>query len=247
MSKTIVLLPARLAATRLPNKPLADIGGRPMIAHVWQRGVDAGVGEVVVAAGDQEICDAVTALGGKAVLTDPGHPSGSDRIYEALTKVDPDGHVEFVVNLQGDLPVLDPQLIRKTVEILENGPFDISTLAAPITDDSERTNPNVVKAVIAGRADGLKAGHVGKALYFSRATVPYGEGPLFHHIGLYGYRRAALEKFVSLPPSPLEQREKLEQLRALENNMTIGVGVVDTIPFGVDTPEDLEKARKMLV
>ena len=184
--------------------------------------------------------------GGHAVLTDPDHPSGSDRIFEALELVDPEGDIDIVVNLQGDLPILDPTLIRKTIDILSNAPFDISTLAAPIIDDEERTNPNVVKAVISFEKEPAVIGDVGRALYFSRATVPHGDGPLFHHIGLYGYRRTALQKFVGLPPSPLEKRERLEQLRALENGMSIGVGVVDTIPFGVDTPADLEKARRLM-
>ncbi len=217
-----------------------------MIEHVWRRGMEAAVGDVVVAAAEQEICDAIEQAGGRAVLTDPAHPSGSDRIFEALEKVDPNAEIEVVVNLQGDLPALDPALIRKTIDILSDQTYDISTLVAPILDQEERQNPNVVKAVVSFDEDPASVGDVGKALYFSRATVPHGDGPLYHHIGLYGYRRAALEKFVGLAPSPLEKREKLEQLRALENGMTIGVGVVDTIPFGVDTPADLEKARQLM-
>lgn len=235
-----------MASTRLPGKPLAEIHGRPMIEHVWRRGIEAGVGEVVVASAEKSICDAIENVGGTAVLTDPAHPSGSDRIFEALQVVDPKGEVDIVINLQGDLPTLDPALITQTIEILSDDGFDISTLAVEITDASERTDPNVVKAVLSFRPLTVSTGDVAKALYFSRGAVPYGGGALYHHIGIYGYRRAALEKYVGLPPSPLEQREKLEQLRALENDMTIGVGIVDTIPFGVDTPEDLEKARRLM-
>ncbi len=245
-SRIVIIVPARLASERLPNKPLAEIGGRPMIEHVWRRGMEAQLGDVVVAAADQEICDAIEGASGRAVMTDPAHPSGSDRIFEALQKIDPDRQTEFVINLQGDLPLLDPQLIRATVDVLNAGAYDMSTLAAPIEDEAERTDPNVVKAVAAFPSTSPQTGEVARALYFSRATVPYGEGPHFHHIGLYGYRRAALEKFVGLPPSPLEQREKLEQLRALENGLQIGVGLVDSIPFGVDTPADLEKARQLM-
>lgn len=244
--KSIVILPARLASVRLPDKPLADIHGQSMIEHVWRRGCEAGVGDVVVASADVEICDVIERAGGRAVLTDPNHPSGSDRIFEALQLVDPNEDVDIVVNLQGDLPILDPGLIRVVIDILADTQFDVSTLVAPITEDQERINPNVVKAVVSFGKPDVGVGDVGKALYFSRATVPHGDGPLYHHIGIYGYRRAALAHFVGLPPSPLETAERLEQLRALENGMSIGVGVVDTIPFGVDTPEDLEKARRLM-
>ncbi len=241
-----MILPARLASVRLPDKPLADIHGHPMIEHVWRRGCEAGVGDVLVASADQEICEVISRAGGRSVLTDPNHPSGSDRIFEALQIIDPNEEVDIVVNLQGDLPILDPALIRIVIDILADGRFDISTLVARITDNQERLNPNVVKAVVSFEKPDAGVGDVGKALYFSRATVPYGDGPLYHHIGIYGYRRAALARFVGLPPSPLETAERLEQLRALENGMAIGVGVVDTIPFGVDTPEDLEKARRLM-
>ncbi|MCC7259916.1 MAG: 3-deoxy-manno-octulosonate cytidylyltransferase [Alphaproteobacteria bacterium] len=233
----IILIPARMASTRLPGKPLADIGGLPMIAQVMKRAQEAALGSVVIAAAEKEIADAVEKAGGKAVLTDPDHPSGSDRIWEALQKIDPNGVYDVVVNVQGDLPTLDPALIKAAVAVLENPQVDIATLACEIKDPQERTNPNVVKAVL---------GQDSRALYFTRATAPYGDGPLYHHIGLYAYRRTALERFVMLPPGMLEKREKLEQLRALENGMRIDVAVVDTVPLGVDTPEDLEKARAAL-
>ncbi|MSO80314.1 MAG: 3-deoxy-manno-octulosonate cytidylyltransferase [Alphaproteobacteria bacterium] len=238
----IVLIPARMASTRLPGKPLADIAGAPMIVQCWRRAAEAGVGPVVVAAAEGEIVSAVEAAGGRAVLTNPAHPSGSDRIFEALGKVDPTGRHDAVVNLQGDLPTLDPALVRAAVAALAETGADIATLAAPILRAEERTDPNVVKAVVA-----LAAGAtVGRALYFSRATVPAGDGPLYHHIGLYVFRREALARFVALPTSPLERRERLEQLRALEAGMSIAVGLVDTVPLGVDTPADLERARKLL-
>lgn len=240
--KPIILIPARLASTRLPNKPLADIGGAPMIVQVWRRAMEADLGPVCVAAGDREIVDAVRAAGGEAVETDPNHPSGSDRIFEALTRLDPEGSHDVVINLQGDLPTIDPETLRAVARPLEDPAVDISTLAAEIIREDEKTNPNVTKAVVS-----IKPGATtGRALYFTRATAPTGEGPIWHHIGIYGYRRAALERFVSLPPSPLETRERLEQLRALEDGMTIGVAVVGEVPAGVDTPEDLEQARQEL-
>lgn len=238
----LVVVPARLASTRLPNKPLADIHGLPMIVHVWRRAAEAGIGPVVVAAAEQAIVDAVQAAGGRAVLTNPDHPSGSDRIWEAVCKVDPDGRHDAIVNVQGDLPTIEPQAVRAVFGPLADPLTDIATLGVAITDPAERTNPNVVKAVVElppGATDG-------RALYFTRATAPWGEGPLFHHIGLYAYRRAALQRFVGLPPAELEKREKLEQLRALADGMTIRLAVVDTVPLGVDTAEDLEKARIML-
>jgi len=238
--KPVVIIPARMASTRLPNKPLADIGGVPMIVRVWAQAMQAGVGPVVVAAAEDEIADAVERAGGHAVLTHPDLPSGSDRIYAALQLVDPAGRYDTVINCQGDLPALDPAQIRAAAEALPG--HDIATLAAPITDEADRGNPAVVKAVVAWEPDGRK----GRALYFSRATVPTGPGEHFYHVGLYAYRRAALERFVALPPSPLEQREKLEQLRALEAGMSIAVARVDAVPLSVDTPEDLEHARKLL-
>ena len=237
----LIVIPARMASSRLPGKPLADIAGAPMIVQVWRRALESKIGRVVVAAGEAEIVAAIKDAGGEAVLTRPDHPSGSDRIWEAIQTADPNGKADAIINLQGDLPTLDPHLIREVAELLEDG-ADITTLAAEITVDTERTNPNVTKAVIS-LTDGARRG---RALYFTRATAPTGDGPLFHHIGIYGYRREALAKFVELPPSPLELRERLEQLRALEAGMRIDVAVVDTVPLGVDTPHDLEKARSAL-
>ncbi|KAB7742855.1 3-deoxy-manno-octulosonate cytidylyltransferase [Parvibaculum sedimenti] len=241
-AEPIIVIPARMASTRLPGKPLADIAGVPMIVQVWRRACEACVGRVVVAAAEREIAEAVVAAGGEAVLTDPDLPSGSDRIWQALKGVDPEGRHEVILNVQGDLPTLDPHLVRRAAEALVRTGADISTLACEIKVEEERTNPNVVKAVIA-LPDGARSG---RALYFTRATAPYGEGPHYHHIGLYGYARSALARFVSLAPSPLERREKLEQLRALEAGMSIEVALVDTVPLGVDTPADLEKARAAL-
>ena len=238
----ILLIPARMASTRLPNKPLADIGGVPMIVRVWARAVAAQLGPVVVAAGEPAIVQAVERAGGQAVLTDPGLPSGSDRIWAALGKADPDGRHDVVINLQGDLPALDPEQIKTVARALETSGADIATLAAPIDNAADEVNPAVVKAVVAWDADGRQ----GRALYFTRATAPSGEGVLWHHVGIYAYRREALESFVALPPSALEQREKLEQLRALEAGMTIAVARVDEAPLSVDTPADLERARKLL-
>ena len=237
----IVLIPARMASTRLPGKPLAEIAGRPMIVAVLERAREAGFPRIAVAAAEPEICEAVIAAGGEAVLTRADHPSGSDRIFEALQALDPDGRHDAVINLQGDLPTLEPEAIRAVAAALETSGADIATLAAPCAEE-DRDNPNVVKAVVS-----LAEGAVtGRALYFTRATAPYGAGPLYHHIGIYAYRRAALERFVALPPSPLETREKLEQLRALEAGMTIAVAIVGGVPLGVDTPHDLEKARALL-
>ncbi len=237
----IVLIPARMASTRLPGKPLAEIAGRPMIVAVLERAREAGFPRIAVAAAEPEICEAVIAAGGEAVLTRADHPSGSDRIFEALQALDPDGRHDAVINLQGDLPTLEPKAIRAVAAALETSGADIATLAAPCAEE-DRDNPNVVKAVVS-----LAEGAVtGRALYFTRATAPYGAGPLYHHIGIYAYRRAALERFVALPPSPLETREKLEQLRALEAGMTIAVAIVGGVPLGVDTPHDLEKARALL-
>jgi 3-deoxy-manno-octulosonate cytidylyltransferase (CMP-KDO synthetase) len=241
MTGVIVLIPARMASTRLPGKPLAEIAGEAMIVHVLRRAQAAKLGPVVVATDSAEIAAAVDKSGGQAVMTRADHASGSDRIFEALDKADPRGEARIVVNVQGDLPTIDPAQIAAALGPLSDPAVDIATLAAEITKPAERTNPNVVK--IAGTPVGPSRL---RALYFSRATVPAGEGPLYHHIGLYAYRRAALERFVTLPASALEQREKLEQLRALEAGMRIGVAIVDAVPLGVDTPEDLETARVML-
>ncbi|MBS9478356.1 3-deoxy-manno-octulosonate cytidylyltransferase [Ancylobacter radicis] len=237
----LILIPARMASTRLPGKPLADVGGRPMIVEVARRSAAAGIGRVVVATDDEGVFAAVADAGFEVVMTRSDHVSGSDRIFEALGRIDPDGQVARIVNVQGDLPTIDPALIRAALDLLDDAGVDIGTLTAEITDPHERTNPNVVKVVGSAVAPGRL-----RALYFTRATAPYGEGPLFHHIGLYAYRRAALERFVALAPSPLESREKLEQLRALEAGMRIDVAIVDTVPLGVDTPEDLIKARELI-
>ncbi len=236
----LIVIPARMKATRLPDKPMALIAGEPMIVQVWRRAVESGVGEVVVACDCEEIADAIRAVGGLAVLTNPDHPSGSDRIWEAVKREA--GAHDIIINLQGDVPTLEPRLLRELLLPLENMQVDIATLAAPIMRAEEHVNPSVVKAVLALE----KVGNTGRALYFTRCAAPYGEGIRYHHIGVYAYRRAALEKFVSLPPSPLEQREKLEQLRALEAGLRIDVVVVDTVPLGVDTPEDLARAREIL-
>jgi 3-deoxy-manno-octulosonate cytidylyltransferase (CMP-KDO synthetase) len=240
-ARALVLIPSRMSATRLPGKPLADIHGEGMIVHVWRRAVEADIGPVVVACDDMRIADAVRAAGGEAVMTSPDHPTGSDRIFEALGRYDAEGRFDLVVNVQGDLPTIEPEAVRAAFRPLDEPAVDIATIAAEITVEAEKTNPNVVKAI------GTPIGPDRlRALYFTRATAPTGPGPLYHHIGLYAYRRAALERFVRLPPAPLEQREKLEQLRALEAGMRIDVGIVTTVPLGVDTPEDLEKARAML-
>jgi 3-deoxy-manno-octulosonate cytidylyltransferase (CMP-KDO synthetase) len=241
MSDPLVLIPARLAATRLPNKPLADIAGEPMIVHVWRRALEAGIGPVAVATDAAAIADAVTRAGGTAVMTRSDHASGSDRIFEAVEKLDPEGRHDVVVNVQGDLPTVDPRAIAASVAPLADSAVDLATLVAVIRRDAERTNPSVVKMVGSEVSPGRF-----RALYFTRTTAPYGEGPLYHHIGLYAYRRRALQRFVRLPPSPLELREKLEQLRALEAGMRIDATVVNDTPLGVDTPEDLERAREII-
>jgi len=228
-----------MTSTRLPGKPLLDIGGAPMIVQVWRRAVEAAIGEVAIACEDRAIAEAVDAVGGRAVMTRADHASGSDRIREALSILDPGENIDIVVNLQGDLPTLDPAVLRQCTELLSDPAVDIATLAAEIVDEAERTDPNVVKAVGSRISDNRM-----RALYFTRATAPWGEGPLYHHIGIYAYRRASLETFVGLPPSPLEQRERLEQLRALEAGMRIDVGLVDMVPIGVDTGPDLELARQ---
>jgi 3-deoxy-manno-octulosonate cytidylyltransferase (CMP-KDO synthetase) len=237
----LVLIPARLHSTRLPGKPLADIAGLPMIVQVLRRAEEAKIGPVVVATDDETIATAVEKAGGRALMTRTDHPSGSDRIFEALGLADPDGRAKVVVNVQGDLPTLNPADLAAALKPLADPAVDIATLAAEIRKPEERTNPNVVKVV----GSPISPKRL-KALYFTRATAPSGEGPLYHHIGLYAYRRSALHRFVALPPSPLEKREKLEQLRALEAGMRIDVTLVDSVPLGVDTPEDLEMARKLL-
>src|SRR6201996_5924761 len=241
-NRTLVLIPARMAATRLPGKPLLDIAGLPMIVHVLRRAEAARIGRVAVATDTLEIAEVVRAHGGEAVMTHADHPSGSDRIHEALGRLDPEGRAEIVVNLQGDFPTIRTDNIAAVLGPLADPAVDIATLAAQIHTEEEATNPNVVKMV----GSILGAGRM-RALYFTRATAPHGDGPRYHHIGLYAYRRAALERFVALPPSALERQEKLEQLRALEAGMRIDVAVVDTVPRGVDPPADLETARRILV
>ena len=241
MANPIVLIPARMNATRLAGKPLADIQGAPMIVHVWRRAVEADVGPVWVATDDPRVIEAVASAGGKAIMTRSDHPSGSDRIFEALGAVDADGAHDVVVNVQGDLPTIEPSIVRACLAPLAERAVDIATLATPITREQEKDDPNVVK-VIATELDPTRL----RALYFTRARAPWGEGRLLHHIGLYAYRRDALRRFVASLPSPLERREKLEQLRALEVGMRIDVALVDTAPLGVDAPEDLERARVML-
>ncbi len=240
-TRTLVLIPARMAATRLPGKPLLDIAGLPMIVHVLRRAEAARIGRVAVATDTTEIAAVVTAHGGEAVMTRGDHPSGSDRIYEALGKLDPGGKAEIVVNLQGDFPTIQPDNIRGVLGPLADPAVDIATLAAQIHTEEEDTNPNVVKVVGSPISE-----HRLRALYFTRATAPWGDGPRYHHIGLYAYRRAALERFVGLAPSALERREKLEQLRAIEAGMRINVTLVDTVPRGVDTPADLVTTRDLL-
>lgn len=239
---SIVLIPARMAATRLPDKPLADVLGKPLIVQVLRRAMEADVGPVVVACCDAPVAEAIERAGGRAIMTDPDHPSGSDRIYEALLKVDPDGAYDTIINLQGDLPTIPPTDVAATLEALTTSDADVSTVAAEIHSERDRTASSVVKAIVS-----LAPGTVqGPALYFTRTTAPWGDGPHYHHIGIYAYRRQALERFVHLQPTPLERREKLEQLRLLENGMRITCRVVDTVPLGVDTPEDLEEARRQL-
>lgn len=241
MTDALVVIPARLAATRLPNKPLADIAGEPMIVHVWRRAVEADIGPVLVAADDRSIVEAVERAGGRAVLTRADHPSGSDRVFEAVEAADPTRSAEVVVNVQGDLPTVSPAAIRACFAPLADTDVDVATLGVEITDESERTDPNVVKIVGSPLSDSRL-----RALYFTRATAPWGDGPHYHHIGLYAYRRTALARFVTLKPSVLEKREKLEQLRLLEAGMRIDVALVDDVPLGVDTPHDLERARRIL-
>ncbi|MER8489834.1 3-deoxy-manno-octulosonate cytidylyltransferase [Mesorhizobium australicum] len=238
---TLILIPARMASTRLPGKPLADISGAPMIVHVARRAAEAGLGRVVVATDTQSVAEAVRAHGFEAVMTRMDHESGSDRIHEALIALDPLGKVETIVNVQGDLPTIDPLVIAASLSPFDDPSVDIATLGVEIVRDEEKTNPNVVK-IVGSPLSGTRL----RALYFTRATAPWGEGPLYHHVGLYAYRRAALERFVALEPSALERRERLEQLRALEAGMRIDAEIVQSLPLGVDTPEDLDRARQIL-
>jgi 3-deoxy-manno-octulosonate cytidylyltransferase (CMP-KDO synthetase) len=240
-ARTLVLIPARMASTRLPGKPLADINGLPMIVQVAHRAREADVGPVLVAVDHQETFDVVAAAGFDVVMTRQDHQSGSDRIFEAIQKADPQSDIDVVINVQGDLPTIEAEVVRAALRPLEDPAVDIATLTVEITDEHEKTNPNVVKVVGSPILERRM-----RALYFTRATAPHGTGPLYHHIGLYAYRRAALERFVSLGPSALEKRESLEQLRALEAGMRIDVEIVDSVPLGVDTPADLEKARAIL-
>jgi 3-deoxy-manno-octulosonate cytidylyltransferase (CMP-KDO synthetase) len=238
----IIVIPARMASTRLPGKPLADIGGISMIQRVWRQAVNADAGPVIVAAAEFEIAHEITCAGGEAVLTDPALPSGSDRVYQALLRHDPDGQFDMVINLQGDLPALDPKAVNLVGSTLKQSGADIATLAAPISNPDDLDNPAVVKAVAAWNQDHTR----GRALYFTRARAPFGPGRHFHHVGIYAFRRTALARFVALPVSPLERQEKLEQLRALEAAMHMEIGRIDQVPLSVDTPEDLERARKIL-
>ncbi|MEL6203418.1 MAG: 3-deoxy-manno-octulosonate cytidylyltransferase [Pseudomonadota bacterium] len=236
----IIIIPARMASTRLPGKPLADIAGKPMIVQVANRALEADCAKVVVATDDRQVFDAVRDYNHHAIMTGKDHLSGTDRIAEALALTDPDAEHDTIINVQGDLPTISPKDIRASLQPLEVDACDIATLGTVINDPEEKTNENVVKIVGSGTTENRK---VLRALYFTRATAPWGEGPLYHHIGLYAFRRAALERFVSLPPSMLERRERLEQLRALEAGMQIHAAIIDTVPLGVDTPADLEKAR----
>lgn len=237
----LILIPARMASTRLPGKPLADIAGRPMIVHVADRARQSGLGRVVVATDSPEVADAARAHGHEAVMTDTKHQSGSDRVYEALQTLDPEGNIESIINLQGDLPTIDPAVIQAALAPLDDPAVDIGTLGVEIVDEEEKTTPSVVKIV----GSPVSATRL-RALYFTRATAPWGEGPLYHHVGIYAWRRAALERFVSLGQSVLEKRESLEQLRALEAGMRIDAEIVNSVPLGVDTPQDLERARALI-
>ena len=238
----VVVIPSRLAATRLPRKPLAELAGAPMIVHVWRRAEEADIGPVVVACAEEEIAAAIRAVGGMAVLTDPDLPSGSDRIHAAVQRFDPERRHDVVVNLQGDMPTIDPATLRACLAPLAEPAVDVATVAAVIERAEERSDPNVVKAVVE-LAPGARRG---RALYFTRASAPSGDGPLLHHIGIYAFRRDALSAFVALPPAALERRERLEQLRALAHGLRIDVALVDTIPVGVNTPAELEDARQIL-
>lgn len=245
MYNTLIVIPARMEASRLPGKPMIDIAGKPMIERVWRQASAAELGRVVVATDSDVVFEAIRSAGGEAVMTRADHASGSDRVFEAINKVDPEGDAEFIVNVQGDLPTLEPRLVQACIQpLLQKGPH-IATLVAEIIEAEERDNPNVVKLVGSPlppiELNGTTLSSL-RALYFTRATAPWGDGPLYHHIGIYAYRRSALERFVTLRPSALEKRERLEQLRALEDGMRIDAAVVDTVPLGVDTPADVERA-----
>jgi len=240
--RPIVVIPARMAATRLPGKPLAEIAGRPMIAHVLDRAREAGIGPLAVAAGEPEIVAAAREAGAQAVLVTEDVPSGTDRVHRAMAVLDPEGRYDVVVNLQGDFPTIAPETLRAVLDPLADPGVDIGTLVCPIADEQEANTPSFVKAACAFDGDS----RVAPALYFSRLPIPWGDGPRWHHIGVYAFRRAALDRFVRLPASPLERREKLEQLRALEAGMRIAAARVDHGPFGVDTPHDLDRARALL-
>lgn len=239
---SIVLIPARMAASRLPNKPLADVAGVPLIVQVLRRALEADVGPVVVACCDPPVAEAVERAGGTAIMTDPDHVCGSDRIFEALQTIDPERRYDVIVNLQGDLPTIAPADVAAVLDALTSSGADAATIAAEIDNERDRNADSVVKAVVSLPPDAVQ----GPALYFTRKTAPWGDGPHYHHIGIYAYRRDALERFVKLPPAPLERRERLEQLRLLENGMRITCRIVETVPLGVDTPEDLEEARRLL-
>ncbi|MBY0356039.1 MAG: 3-deoxy-manno-octulosonate cytidylyltransferase [Rickettsiales bacterium] len=239
----IILIPARYGSTRLPGKPLADIAGKPMIVRVWEQTMASKVGRVVVATDDQRIVAAIEAVGGEAVMTHPDHPSGSDRLWEALQVLDPQAQHKIVINVQGDVPTLASLMVQQVAELLTHSGADLATLVCRIQHSHNRENPAVVKAIISWNDDDQQTG---RALYFTRATAPWGEGELYHHIGIYAYRREALARFVTLPPSPLEMREKLEQLRALEAGMRMAVARVEEEPKGIDTYEQLEEIRREL-
>ena len=237
----LIIIPARLESTRLPNKPLADIKGLPMVIHVLNKGLESSCGDVIVATSNIEIYDVVRSFGEKAIMTNPDHPSGSDRIFEALNIFDPDKQYKNIVNLQGDLPTIDPYLIKLTFQLIENNQdADISTLGGSINDEDELANPNVVKAYVE---------KVDQTLYakdFVRSPKGYNKEKLFHHLGVYGYKRRSLENFIKTKQSKREQDLKLEQLRALDNGMSIVIDLINKIPIGVDTEDDLYNVRKEL-
>ena len=239
--ETIILIPARMAASRLPNKPMAEIAGKPLIEHVWAGAIAADIAPVYVATDHQAIFDHITAIGGRAVMTRDDHPSGSDRIYEAISKIDPEGRYQKLINLQGDLPTITTKAITALADLLHAGTCDLATLVAPATQ-KEVARTQVVKAVMSWQDEN---NNIGRAHYFSRAAVPHGASAYWHHIGLYGWQRAALSHFVTLAPSPLERAEKLEQLRAIEAGMIIEASAIDEAPGGVDTEEDLAAIRAL--
>jgi 3-deoxy-manno-octulosonate cytidylyltransferase (CMP-KDO synthetase) len=242
LSKYLTIIPARLASTRLPNKPLADICGKKMIQRVYEQSLKASLGETYIASDSLEVKNLIENIGGKVIMTDPDLPSGTDRIYQALQKIDNKNDFDYIINLQGDLPIIDPKIIEKTANLIDNSSFDIATIAVKINDQKDISDPNIVKVAMANLSD-----IGGKALYFSRSAIPYSkDGDFYEHIGIYVYKKSTLEEFVNLPVSNLEKLEKLEQLRALENNMSIGVALTDSKPISIDTEADLEKARKFL-